>query len=80
MLREQETSEIKNDTKRKLNMLDDEISNISETLDVDLTTSLLRFEIFKNFERERELGLSAKEKINKIERLKKKLKTMNMNY
>ena len=61
-------------------MLDDEISNISETLDVDLTTSLLRFEIFKNFERERELGLSAKEKINKIERLKKKLKTMNMNY
>ena len=61
-------------------MLDDEISDISETLDVDLTTSLLRFEIFKNFERERELGLSAKEKINKIERLKKKLKTMNMNY
>ena len=62
-------------------MLDDEISNISETLDVDLTTSLLKCEIFKNFERERELGLSsAKEKINKIERLKKKLKTMNMNY
>ena len=62
-------------------MLDDEISNISETLDVDLTTSLLKCEIFKNFERERELGLSsAKEKINKIERLKKKLKTMSMNY
>ena len=61
-------------------MLDGEISNISETLDVDLTTSLLRCEIFKNFERERELGLSAKEKINKIERLKKKLKTMSMNY
>ena len=62
-------------------MLDDEISNISETLDVDLTTSLLRCEIFKNFERERELGLSsAKEKINEIERLKKKLKTMSMNY
>ena len=80
LLREREIKEIKNDTKRKLNMLDDEISNISETLDVDLTTSLLRFEIFKNFERERELGLSAKEKINKIERLKKKLKTMNMNY
>ena len=81
LLREQETSEIKNDTKRKFNMLDDEISNISETLDVDLTTSLLRCEIFKNFERERELGLSsAKEKINKIERLKKKLKTMSMNY
>ena len=54
-------------------MLDDEISNISETLDVDLTTSLLRFEIFKNFERERELGLSAKEKINKIERLKEEV-------
>ena len=54
-------------------MLIDEMSNISENLDVDLTTLILRFEIFKNFEREREVGLSAKEKINKIERLKEEV-------
>ena len=47
-------------------MLDDEISNISENVDVDLTTLILRCEIFKNFGREKKLGLSAKEKINKI--------------
>ena len=35
-------------------MLDDEISNISKDLDVDLTTLILRCEIFKNAERERE--------------------------
>ena len=52
--------------KRKLNMLDDEISNISENVDVDLTTLILRRDIFENFEREREFGLSAKEKIYKI--------------
>ena len=49
------------------------MSNISENLDVDLTTLILRFEIFKNFEREREVGLSAKEKMNKIERLKEEV-------
>ena len=47
-------------------MLDDEIRNISENLDEDLATLILRYKIFKNFERERELGLLAKEKINKI--------------
>ena len=52
LLREQEINEIKNDTKRKLNMPDDEISNISEHLDVDLTTLISRCEIYKNFERE----------------------------
>ena len=31
-------------------MLDDEIRNISENLDEDLTTLILRYEIFKNFE------------------------------
>ena len=38
-LREQETNEIKNKTKRKLNILDDEINNILEKLDklVNLT-------------------------------------------
>ena len=50
LLREREIKEIKNDTKRKLNMLDDEISNVSENLDVDLTTLILRCEIFKHFE------------------------------
>ena len=30
-------------------MLIDEMSNISENLDVDLTTLILRCEIFKNF-------------------------------
>ena len=37
-LREQEINEIKNETKRKLNMLDDEINDILEKLDVNLTT------------------------------------------
>ena len=73
-LKEQEINEIKNDAKRKLNMLDDEKSNISENLDVDLTTLILRCKILKIFERERELGLSAKKKINKIERLKEEVK------
>ena len=31
-------------------MLIDEMSNISENLDVDLTTLILRCEIFKHFE------------------------------
>ena len=31
-------------------MLDDEISNVSENLDVDLATLILRCEIFKHFE------------------------------
>ena len=44
----------RHDTKRKLNMLDDEISNISENLNVDLITLILKCETFKNFERERE--------------------------
>ena len=35
-------------------MLDDKISNISENLNVDLITLILKCEIFKNFERERE--------------------------
>ena len=43
-------------------MLDNGISNISEYLDIDLMTLIRRCEIFKNFERKRELGLSAKGK------------------
>ena len=38
LLREQEINEIKNETKRKLNIIDDEISDILETLDVNVTT------------------------------------------
>ena len=72
-MREQEKNEIKNDTKRKLNIADDEINDILEKLDVNLTTLELRC-IFcekpHDFEKERELRLSAKEKINKIEGLK----------
>ena len=49
-----EINKVRHDTKRKLNMLDDKISNISENLNVDLITLILKCEIFKNFERERE--------------------------
>ena len=57
-------------------MLDDEINDILEKLDVNLTTLKLRC-IFCgkpcNFKKERELRLSAKEKINKTEGLKELL-------
>ena len=57
-------------------MLDDQINNILEKLDVNLRTLELR-SIFcekpYNSKRERELRLSAKEKINKIEGLKEKV-------
>ena len=49
-----EINKVRHDTKRKLNMLDDKISNISENLNVELITLILKCEIFKNFERERE--------------------------
>ena len=66
-LREQEINQIKNETKRKLNMLDDEISNIFNKLDVDLLTVELRCRFCEkphDFEKEKELRLSAKERIN----------------
>ena len=79
-MREQEINEIKNETKRKLNILDDEINDILEKLDVNLTTLKLRC-IFcgkpYDFKKERELRLSAKEKINKIERLKEKVELLD---
>ena len=72
LLREQEINEIKNETKRKLNMLDDEIKDILEQLDVNLRTLELRC-IFcekpHDFEKKRELRISAKERINEIKRL-----------
>ena len=65
LLREQEINEIKNETKRELNMLDNEISNILEKLDVNTTTLELRcalWEKLHDFEKERELRLLAKKK------------------
>ena len=63
-MREQEINEIKDETKRKLNILDDEINNILEKLYVNLTTIKIRC-IFLgkpyNFEKERKLRLPAKE-------------------
>ena len=41
-MREQEINEIKNETERKLNMLDDEINNILGELYVDLATLRLK--------------------------------------
>ena len=80
-MREPEINEIKNETKRKLNMLDDEINYISEKLDVNLMTLKIRF-IFcwkpYDLKIERELKLWAKEKINKIERLKKKVEFIRL--
>ena len=38
LLKEQEINEIKKEAKRKLNMLDDEVNDILEKLDKDLTT------------------------------------------
>ena len=66
----------KNETKQKLNMLDDEINNILAKLDENLTTLELRCIFCEkqfNFKKERELRLSAKENINKIERLKEEV-------
>ena len=55
----------KNETKRTLNILDDEKNNILEKLDVNLTTLKLK-SIFwgksHDFEKERELRLRAKGK------------------
>ena len=76
LLRQQEINEIKHEIKRKLNMLDDKISNILENLDVNLTTLELRYRFCEksyNFEEERELRLSAKEETNKTERLKEEV-------
>ena len=61
LLGDQEINELKNETKRKLDMLDDEISDILEKSDVILT------------KKKRELRLLAKDIINEIERLKEKV-------
>ena len=66
LLRKQEI----NETKRKMNMLDDEIKRILEKLDVDLELGCKFCEKPHDFEEERELRLSAKERINEIKSLK----------
>ena len=63
-MKEQEINEIKNQTKRKLNVLDDEISDVLEKLDVNAAILELRCifcEKLHDFEEERELRLLAKE-------------------
>ena len=78
-MREQEINEMKNEIKRKLNMLDDEINEILEKLDVNLTTLELRCVFCEkpcNFKKECELRLSTKEEINKIEGLKEKVELL----
>ena len=46
-MREQEINGINNETKRKLNMLDDKINNILGKLYVDLATLRLKCEFFE---------------------------------
>ena len=68
-------NEIENEIKRKLNVLDDEISNILEKLNEDLTTLELRCRFCEksyDFEKERVFRLSTKERINEIKRRKEK--------
>ena len=58
-------------------MLNDEISGILEKLDLNLTALELRCSFCKkphDFEKERELRLSAKEKTNEIKILKEKVR------
>ena len=59
-----------------LNMFDDEVSNILAKLDLNLRKLKLRCTFCEKpyeFKKERELILSAKEKINKIEGLKEEV-------
>ena len=63
---EQEINEVKNETKRKLNMLNDEINDILEKLDKYLTILKIKCIFSGNpydFKKDRELRLPAKNKI-----------------
>ena len=67
---------MKNEIKRMLNLLDDEVRDILEKLDLNLIDLKLRFKFCDkpyDFKKEKELRLSAKEKINKIEESKKEV-------
>ena len=65
---EQEMGKIKNEAKRKLNMVDDEISDILKKLDVNVTALKLRCKFCKKLDYWQKIKI--KEKINEIERLK----------
>ena len=77
LLRQQEINEIKNETKRKLDMLDYEINDIYiyqkrydilETLDVSLTTLILKCKFFEKLYEYDSIKKDRKlRKINKIE-------------
>ena len=59
-----------------MNILDDEINDILEKLDLNSTTLKLGCKFcgkLYNFKKERELRLSAKQKITEIKRLKEKV-------
>ena len=77
---EQEINEIKNETKRKLNMLDDEINNILGKLYVDLAILRLKCEFFEkpyeynSIKKERKLRILATKKNKWKERLKEEVK------
>ena len=79
-MREQEINEVKNETKRKLNMLDDEINNILGKFNVDLAILRLKCELFEkpceynSIKKERKLRILAKERINEIKRLREEVK------
>ena len=76
LLRQQEINEIKNETERQLSMLNDEMSNVLDRLEVNLTTVELRRRFYEKpheSEKERELRLSTKEKINEIKGLKEEV-------
>ena len=83
LLKEQEIDETKNKTKRELSMLDDEISDILEKLDVNVKSLKLRCRFYEkphDFEKGRELRLSAKEKIDEIKRLKEEVENNKDNF
>ena len=76
LLRQQEINEIKNETERQLSMLNDEMSNVLDRLEVNLATVELRRRFYEKpheSEKERELRLSTKEKINEIKGLKEEV-------
>ena len=77
LLREQEINEIKNETKRKLNMLDDKINDILEKLKYDFLKKPYEYDSSK---KERESRILTKERINEIKRSKEEVKTMRINY
>ena len=71
---------MKNEIKRMLNMLDDEVRDILEKLDLNLIDLKLRFKFCDKpyeFKKEKELRLSAKEKINKIEGLTEEVELLD---